>query len=116
VVRLTPNVRQTAAFDMPPRNDSTMASSFSEGIAGSPTDAAPVPGRRLAGGHSFLDQGPLVLGQGTENVKKQLARRSCGVHAFGQRPEGDLVCLEGVDDLNKVRQRPPQPIQLPGHW
>ena len=37
------------------------------------------------------------------------------VHLLGQRPEGDAAVAQIGDDRQKMRQRAPQPVELPDH-
>ena len=94
-MRLTPKLRQTAALDMPPFRAARTASSFSpEMAAGRP----PTRPRRRAAANPAHDplacQGTLVLGKRAEHMKQQLARRRRGIHAFGERTEGDLFFFQ----------------------
>jgi hypothetical protein len=62
---------------------------------------------------AFTCQGTLILGERTEHMKQQFARRRRGIHAFGERTEGNLFFLQRVHDGEQMRQRSAQPIQLP---
>lgn len=58
---------------------------------------APAPPRRSESGlDPLLDQRPLELGEGAENVEQELALRGGRVHLLGQRAEGDAAALRSV--------------------
>ncbi len=92
VVRLTPKLRHTAAFDMPPSNAVMTASSFSPAIAGG-----------QSGDHALSGQGAPVLRERAKRMEQQLSRRRAGIHAFGERSEGDLPFSPRVDDGQQMR-------------
>src|SRR5208283_983880 len=61
----------------------------------------------------LLDQRPLELGEGAENVEQEFALRGGRVHLLGQRAESDAARLEIGHRGKKVRQRSAEPVQLP---
>ena len=71
---MMPKVRQTAALVAPPSSAAVTAASFSASIA---TGRPPWRPRRRAesGLDPLLDQRPLELGEGAENVEQELALR-----------------------------------------
>jgi hypothetical protein len=72
VVRLTPKLRHTAAFDMPASSAAMTASSFSPAMAGGRPPTRP---RRLAAARPCDDtlagQGPLILRKRAEHMEQQ---------------------------------------------
>ena len=79
------------------------------------TTATP-PATTRGGQHSlnpFLDERPFELRQRAENMKEEFALRRRGIHLLGERTKADAARPEITHRPNQVRQRAPQPIQLP---
>lgn len=109
-----PKVRQTAALVVPPSSAAITAESFSASTEMGRAATAPATvSRHKSGLHALLDQRPLELRQGAEDVEQELALRRGGVHMLGQRAEGDAAGFELGHRGEEVRQRPAQPVQLP---
>ena len=76
--------------------------------------ASPCSGCRQTGFSSFLDQPPLELSQGGENVQDQLAGSRRRVdHPIGNRAESDPPFLQILDHVHEMTHRPPQSVETP---
>jgi hypothetical protein len=112
VLRLIPNVRQTAALEAPPSSAEVTAASFSASIVvGRPSPATPRGGQPSL--NPLLDERPFKLRQRAEHMKEELALRSRGVHLLGERTKADAARLEIGHRRKQVRQGSSQPIQFP---
>jgi hypothetical protein len=80
-----------------------------------PTSSAAAPGRCEACPNPLLDQGPLELRQGTEDMEQEFALRRGGVHLFGERPKRDPTFLEAVYCREQVGKRSAETVKLPYH-
>ena len=92
MLRLMPNVRQTAALVAPPSSAAMTAASFSVSIGNRSTAMTSAAACRGEPGlHPLLDQRPFELRQRAEYVEQELALRRRGVHLLGQRAKGDAA-------------------------
>ena len=116
VVRLTPNVRQAAALDMPPSSAARMAVSFSSEMArGRPPRRPRVSAARSPAMTRSRIRARSYCARGAEDCEEKLALRRGGVHVFGERSEGDAALPQLPDDGEEVRQRAPEAVKFPDH-
>ena len=95
MLRLMPNVRQTAALVAPSSERHRDRGEFLGVDGGRATAMASATTRRREPGlDPLLDQGPFELSQRAKNVEQELALRRGGVHLLGQRTKGDTARLE----------------------
>ena len=62
---------------------------------------------------SLSDQSTLELGQGSKDMEDQLAAAGGRVDTLSQALEPRALCFQGLDGLDQMLERPPQPIQSP---
>ncbi len=69
-----------------------------------------------AGHHALAEQGPFVVGERPEQLEEEPPGRRGGVDpGVADRGEVDPVGRELVEDLEQVRERAPETVQLPHH-
>ncbi len=51
----------------------------------------------------FVCEGTLISSKRAKYMEQQIARRGCGIRAFGERAEGDLFPLQCVHDGQQMR-------------
>ena len=56
---------------------------------------------------------PLILGQGTEDVKQELPHRRRRIDGLCEGAEPDTARTQTTHDLDQVRQGTPETIKLP---
>lgn len=62
---------------------------------------------------AFDDKRALELGQRRDHVPQQPTRGALGVNCLGQGPEAHAALFEVFQKPDQVRERAPQPVQLP---
>jgi hypothetical protein len=80
---------------------------------GTAAQAAPGPCRRQAGHRPLVDQVPLELGEGAEEVEDELAGRCGGVDALLEAAEADAAAVQFADGVDEVAERAAKAVELP---
>ena len=66
-----------------------------------------------AGGYPFLDQLPLKLSHGANDVQHEPTGRGAEVEVVGQGYEGHPIGAEILDRRDQVLEAAPKPVKLP---